>query len=68
MFNQPDFLLVTPLLDFLLAPNRHAYVAEDFIVHQPKNPVPFCESGSKARAMLRDTPFQIVRHSRVQVS
>ena len=67
-FDQPDFLLVTPLLDFFLARDGHAYVSEEFIVHKAENAVSGRESRDEAGAVLRDTAFQIVCDARVEVS
>lgn len=66
--DQPYFLLTSPLLDFLLPRNRHAYITEQFVVHQPKSPVMRCESGSKDRAMLRHAALQVACHARIEVS
>jgi hypothetical protein len=57
----------SPGFDLFFAPNRIPHISERLKVNQAVNPVLARRAWNQAFLMLTDSPFQAIRHSRVQV-
>jgi hypothetical protein len=66
--DEPGLVLPPPTVDFLLAWNRVANIAELFEVDEAKNSIPRCESGNEPPAMFDDSAVQVGNHAGVQTS
>jgi hypothetical protein len=66
--DKPDFLFTPPSLDFFLARNGVANVAEYLEVDQAKDAVSRRESWNEPLAMFDHSALEIARHAGVQIS
>lgn len=65
---EPDFLLVTPSLDFFLSRDGEADVAEHFEMHEAGDSIAVGESGDESEAMLGHAALKVVRDAGIEVS
>ena len=67
-FNQRDFLLSPPLLDFLFALDGNAHIGSRFKENQTVDVVSLCKTINQLMLMLVKTTLQIVGHADVEFS
>ena len=64
---EPDFLLVTPSLDFFFAGDGEADVTEHLVMHEAGNFIAFGESGNESEAVLGDAALKAVCDAGIEV-
>ena len=65
---EPDFLLMTPSLDFFLSRDGEVDVAEHLVMHEAGNFIAFGESGDESEAVLGHAALKAVCDAGIEVS